>query len=54
MHNKNIKENYLLHQRLLQAEDILDQAVYENVWMAVGDNKEIDIDRLIKQGRISD
>lgn len=53
MHYKRMEENNSFHQRLLPSEDILDQAVYEKVWMTVGDNKEIDVDRLIKQGRIS-
>jgi len=41
-------------QVLLNPEDILDEAVYEQVWMAVGDKKEQDLARLIRQGRISD
>lgn len=53
MHYEKMAENNLSRQVLLPSEDILDQTVYDKVWMAVGDNKEIDLDRLIKQGRIS-
>ena len=53
MQNNKIEGNKL-HQVVLQAEDILDQAVYEKVWIAIGDYKETDLAHLIKQGRISD
>jgi len=42
-----------VHQVLLQTEDILDQAVFEKVWLPVGDNIEIDLDHLIDQNRIN-
>jgi len=54
MDNEKKEENTLLHQVVLQPEDILDQAVYEKVWMSIGDDKEFDLARLIKQGRIRD
>ncbi len=54
MQNDMMEEKIMSHQVLLQPEDILDQAVYEKVWMAIGDDKEFDLARLIKQGRIHD
>lgn len=53
MDDKKAADYNLSRRNQLQAEDILDQAVYEKVWMEVGDNLEIDVDRLIKQGRIN-
>ncbi len=41
-----------LHPVLLKPEDILDQAVYENTWLPIGDNKQMDLHHLIEQGRI--
>ncbi len=42
-----------VHQVFLQTEDILDQAVFEKIWLPVGDNKEIDLDHLLDQDRIN-
>jgi len=47
------EEKEAFRQVLLKPEDILDEAVYEKVWMAIGDEKELDLARLIRQGRIS-
>lgn len=54
MQNEETKVNNSSHQVLLKPDDILDQAVYEKVWLAIGDDKEVDVNRLIRQGRISD
>lgn len=54
MEHKDRTEKTLSHSVPLDVEDVLDQAVYENVWMSVGDNKETDVARLIRQGRIRD
>jgi hypothetical protein len=34
-------------------EEGYDHDVYENVWLPVGDDKNVDIERLIEQGRIT-
>ncbi len=52
MYHEKTTQYILSCRNQLRAEDILDQAVYEKVWMEVGDNLEIDVDHLIKQGRI--
>lgn len=36
----------------LDREDILDEYVYEDVWLPFGDDKETDIHRLVEQHRI--
>ena len=54
MDNDKMEENIISHQIVLRPEDILDQAVYEKVWLSIGDEKDFDLARLIKQGRISD
>lgn len=36
----------------LRADLILDQSVFENVWLPVGDDKDADVAHLIAQGRI--
>lgn len=54
MNKDEMEKGTMYHQVVLQAEDVLDQAVYEKVWMSIGDEKEVDLARLIKQGRISD
>lgn len=36
----------------MQHEDLLDENVYEDVWLPFGDDKETDINRLIEQHRI--
>lgn len=48
------RDETALRSVLLRREDILDQAVYENTWMAVGDHKDLDLARLIRQGRLKD
>lgn len=37
----------------LRAEDLLDENVYEEVWLPSGDNPETDIFRLMEQYRLS-
>lgn len=44
----------LFREVLLNSDDILDEDVYEKVWMAFGDQKDLDMARLIRQGRIHD
>jgi hypothetical protein len=36
----------------LDREDVLDEDVYDDVWLPLGDDKETDILRLLKQHRI--
>ncbi len=36
----------------LQFEDVTDADVYEEVWLPLGDDKEIDLFHLLEQGRI--
>lgn len=36
----------------LDMHDILDIDIYKNAFMPVGDNKQVDIERLIRQNRI--
>lgn len=36
----------------LEREDLLDENVYEEVWLPFGDDKETDIHRLVEQHRI--
>ncbi|HOQ08716.1 MAG TPA: hypothetical protein PLG09_01175 [Syntrophomonadaceae bacterium] len=36
----------------LDREDVLDEDVYDDVWLPLGDDKETDIHRLLKQHRI--
>ncbi len=47
--------NYINHrvQMPLRAEDILDENVYEDVWLPSGDNPQTDIFRLMEQNRLS-
>lgn len=36
----------------LDREEVLDEDVYDDVWLPLGDDKETDIHRLLKQHRI--
>jgi len=36
----------------LDREDVLDEDVYEDVWLPFGDDKETDINRLMEQHRL--
>ncbi len=47
--------NYINHrvQIPLRTEDIMDENVYEDVWLPWGDNPETDIFRLMEQNRLS-
>lgn len=38
---------------LLSGEELRDKDVYQNVWLPVGDNKNLDVEKLIAQGRIT-
>jgi len=47
-----MEDNKPVHPVFLDVEDILDQAAFEKVGLPVGDDKEIDLEHLIAQGRI--
>jgi len=49
MGRSNIKP---INKTKLEYQDILDLDIYQNVWLPVGDEKQIDVQRLIEQGRI--
>ncbi|HQA08169.1 MAG TPA: hypothetical protein PLM20_06270 [Syntrophomonadaceae bacterium] len=36
----------------LNREDVMDENIYEEVWLPFGDDKETDIQRLVEQHRI--
>lgn len=39
--------------RIINRDDVLDLDVFNDVWLPVGDNKQMDIDHLIEQGRLT-
>lgn len=51
--NQETSSKKSVNQVVLQPEVILDQTVFENVWLPVGDDKDTDVAHLLSQGGIS-